>query len=176
MPDGSPLLKPMFRIDSNRPRKREGDVPAYRLTLYAPSFVTAVNQGLQSDGDSSTPLPPWTPSTGKAIVPARIMQVTSPQDVIDFMDCHAQLPVGVSSLHSASATQSLMGVLQTECPESRPGCSAPVPDWHPRPSAQVTAVADILWPKDEKTSEGKMPLKAGGKDSEGREIIDLTED
>ncbi|OAX35046.1 hypothetical protein K503DRAFT_803109 [Rhizopogon vinicolor AM-OR11-026] len=119
--DGSSLSKPSFRID--REMTHEGDAPAYKLTVYAPTFVMAASHGLQSDGDSRTLSVSqvdeecsWAPSEGKVIVPARIMQVTSPQEVIDFMD------------HGTNFSSQ---------PEA--GCSAPLPDWYPRLSVQYAA-------------------------------------
>lgn len=54
------------------------------------------------------------------------MELTSPQDVIDYSDQHA-----------ASAG---------------PSSGDPLPDWHPRLSAQYAAVADMLWPEVGDTS------------------------
>lgn len=92
------------------------------------------------------------------------MELTSPQDVIDYSDQHA-----------ASAG---------------PSSGDPLPDWHPRLSAQYAAVADMLWPEvgDTSSEVGDMssevgdPGLSGGSrlkvctDGEGREVIDLTVD
>ncbi|OJA14255.1 hypothetical protein AZE42_10491 [Rhizopogon vesiculosus] len=89
--DGSAPSKPLFRID--REMTHEGNAPAYKLTVYVPTFVMAASRGLQSDCNSRMPsasqvdkVCSWAPLQGNVIVPARIMQVTSPQEVIDFMD------------------------------------------------------------------------------------------
>ena len=152
--DGSTLSKPTFNVDKRKDPK--GGVPVYCVTLYAPSFVNATNDGIQADDDQSPEESEfWVPSHSKVIIPARIMELTSPQDVINYSDQHA-----------ASA-----GPLSVD----------PPPDWHPRPSVQYAAVADILWPEvRDMSSEVGDPELSGGSglkvctDEEGREVIDLT--
>ncbi|KAG0703099.1 PIN domain-like protein [Suillus ampliporus] len=154
--DGSTLPKPTFNVDKRKDPK--GGVPVYCVTLYAPSFVNATNDGIQADDDlSPEESESWVPSHSKVTIPARIMELTSPQDVIDYSDQHAT-SVGPSS-------------------------GDPPPDWHPCPSAQYAAVADMLWPEvGDMSSEVRDPELSGGSglkvctDEEGWEVIDLTVD
>ncbi|KAG2359462.1 hypothetical protein BDR07DRAFT_1488233 [Suillus spraguei] len=109
----------------------------------------AASQYLCCQGES------WVPSHSKVTIPAGIMELTSPQDVIDYSD-----------EHTASAG---------------PSSGDPLPDWHPHLSAQYAAVADMLWPEVEDMSSkvGDPELSGGMKmctDEEGREVIDLTVD
>ncbi|KAG1888233.1 PIN domain-like protein [Suillus subluteus] len=140
-----------LRTDDGDP---EGGVPVYCITLFAPSFVNATNDGIRADND---PNPEegesWVPSHSKVSIPARIMELTSPQDVINYRDQHA-----------ASAG---------------PSSGEPLPDWHPRLSAQYAAVADMLWPEvgDMNNAVGDPESSGGMKvctDEEGHEVIDLT--
>ncbi|KAG1740093.1 PIN domain-like protein [Suillus occidentalis] len=171
--DGSALLKPSFLINDHK--IFEGDVSTYRLTVYAPSFIKATNCGLQTDGDSSISLKSHpgeesSPSEGKILIPARVMQITSPEDVMNFSDRNPHL-----SNHPT-------------------GSSMPPPDWHPWPSAQYAVVAAIVWPESANRGQGsriethsnsdddlerEVASKGKGKelyDKKALEIIDLTAD
>ncbi|KAG1789049.1 uncharacterized protein HD556DRAFT_1311616 [Suillus plorans] len=134
--DGDTLPKPTFNV--NKRKDPEGGVSVYCVTLYAPSFIHATDDGIQADDD---PNPEegksWVPSHSKVTIPARIMELTSPQDVIDYSDQHA-----------ASAG---------------PSSGDPLPDWHPCLSAQYAAVADMLWPEaGDTSSEVGDPELSGG--------------
>jgi hypothetical protein len=148
------LLKPTFNIDKRKDLK--GGVPVYCATLFAPSFVNAANDGIRAD-DNSSPEEneSWVPSHGKVTIPAQIMELTSPQDVINYSDQHAV--------------------------SAGPSSEDPPPDWHPCLSAQYAAMADMLWPEvgDMSNEAGGSQLSGGSKpkvciDEEGREVIDLT--
>ncbi|KAG2337079.1 PIN domain-like protein [Suillus weaverae] len=132
--NGSALTKPSFLINDHK--ICEGDVSTYHLTVYVPSFIKATNCGLQTDGDSRIPLisQPGEESSlseGKILIPAQVMQITSPEDVMNFLDRNPQL-IGAT------------------------GSSVPPPDWHPRPSAQYAAVAAIVWPESSNRGQGSQ--------------------
>ncbi|KAG1845208.1 PIN domain-like protein [Suillus subluteus] len=152
--DGGILPKPTFNV--NKRKDPEGGVPVYCITLFAPSFVDAANDGIRAENDPSPEEgESWVPSHSKVTIPARIMELTSPQDVIDYCDQHAA-SVGPSS-------------------------GDPLPDWHPHLSAQYAAVADMLWPEvgDMSSKVGDPESSEGMKvctDEEGHEVIDLTVD
>ncbi|KAG1883366.1 hypothetical protein F4604DRAFT_1677699 [Suillus subluteus] len=152
--DGGILPKPTFNVDKRK--DPEGGVPVYCITLFVPSFVDATNDGIRAENDPSPEEgESWVPSHSKVTIPARIMELTSPQDVINYCDQHAA-SVGPSS-------------------------GDPLPDWHPRLSAQYAAVADMLWPEvGDMSSKVGDPESSGGMkvctDEEGREVIDLTVD
>lgn len=76
------------------------------------------------------------------------MQITSPEDVMNFLDRNPHL-VGASMPWSTRSSSDY--VLQINHPA---GSSMPPPDWHPRPSAQYAAVAAIVWPESANRGQG----------------------
>ncbi|KAG1893197.1 PIN domain-like protein [Suillus fuscotomentosus] len=136
-----PPPKPSFCI--NRQLEIDGGVSAYNLTIFAPSFVTAINQGLQAgcsdicgfssvhDASQAPDHAAWFQADGGFNVPTRVLKRTAPEQVLDFLD-HETPPSHVQS-------------------QSR---SISPTDWHPRLSAQYAQVSELLWPKDAASAEG----------------------